>query len=211
MSAARTAPGPSAVAAECWTCQAGSVFERFTDSARRVLVLAQEEVRHLNHHFIGTEHLLLGLVHADGGMASQVLTGLGVRLPTARQRVEEILQQRGRNLQRFDGHTPEGEVRCVVGAQCQHRFRGGHAVNLRSPTPQHCRVGTNQTNPAMICGREPNAPTSSWLRTLRPSVPWSSRLLSQEGFGWCGWMALLLTPNVGQSWPMPSLVISPPT
>src|ERR1019366_2321981 len=91
MSAARTAPGPGAVAAEFGTCQAGSVFERFTDSARRVLVLAQEEVRLLNHQFIGTEHLLLGLIHADGGMASQVLTGLGVTLPKARQRVEETI------------------------------------------------------------------------------------------------------------------------
>jgi Clp amino terminal domain, pathogenicity island component/ClpX C4-type zinc finger len=76
---------------ERWRCQAGSVFERFTDSARQVLVLAQEEARLLGHSFIGTEHILLGLIHADGGTASQVLTELGASLPTVRERVEETI------------------------------------------------------------------------------------------------------------------------
>ena len=67
------------------------MFERFTDSARRVLVLAQEEARILDHQFIGTEHLLLGLIHADSGAASQVLTGLGASLSRVRERVEETI------------------------------------------------------------------------------------------------------------------------
>jgi hypothetical protein len=72
------------------TCQAGSVFERFTDSARQVLVLAQEEARLLGHSFIGTEHILLGLLHQDGA-AAEVLTELGASLSTVRERVQETI------------------------------------------------------------------------------------------------------------------------
>jgi ATP-dependent Clp protease ATP-binding subunit ClpC len=56
------------------------VFERFTDRARRVLVLAQEQARLLNHNFIGTEHLLLGLIHEGDGVAAKALGSLWVRL-----------------------------------------------------------------------------------------------------------------------------------
>jgi len=66
------------------------VFERFTDSARHVLVLAQEEARLIGHSFIGTEHLLLGLLHQDGETA-HVLTDLGASLPAVRERVEETI------------------------------------------------------------------------------------------------------------------------
>jgi Clp amino terminal domain, pathogenicity island component/ClpX C4-type zinc finger len=72
-------------------CNAGQVFERFTDQSRQVLVLAQEEASLLNHSFIGTEHLLLGLIRADDGVASKVLTDAGVRLPAVRDRVEETI------------------------------------------------------------------------------------------------------------------------
>ena len=78
------------MAAEGPACQAGNVFERFTDSARQVLVLAQEEARLLGHSFIGTEHLLLGLLHQDGETA-HVLTDLGASLPAVRERVEETI------------------------------------------------------------------------------------------------------------------------
>ncbi|GAA1647502.1 ATP-dependent Clp protease ATP-binding subunit [Actinoplanes couchii] len=66
------------------------MFERFTDRARRVVVLAQEEARTLDHPFIGTEHLLLGLVREGDGVAAQTLAGLGVTVSAARQRVESI-------------------------------------------------------------------------------------------------------------------------
>ena len=69
------------------------MFERFTDRARRVMVLAQEEARMLNHNHIGTEHLLLGLIHEGEGVAAQALESLGVSLPTVRQQVEEIIGQ----------------------------------------------------------------------------------------------------------------------
>ena len=65
------------------------MFERFSDRARRVLVLAQEEARQLNHGFIGTEHILLGLIHEGEGVAARVLDSLGISLVAARERVEE--------------------------------------------------------------------------------------------------------------------------
>ena len=66
------------------------MFERFTDSARQVLVLAQEEARLLGHSFIGTEHVLLGLLRQDG-TAAEVLTELGTSLATVRERVKETI------------------------------------------------------------------------------------------------------------------------
>ncbi len=67
------------------------MFERFTDQSRRVLVLAQEEARLLNHSYIGTEHILLGLISAEDGVASHVLTELGATLAVIRDRVEKTI------------------------------------------------------------------------------------------------------------------------
>ncbi|MEZ2391747.1 ATP-dependent Clp protease ATP-binding subunit [bacterium RCC_150] len=69
------------------------MFERFTDHARRVVVLAQEEARTLNHNYIGTEHLLLGLLHEGGGVAAKALESLGISLEGAREQVQEIIGQ----------------------------------------------------------------------------------------------------------------------
>jgi ATP-dependent Clp protease ATP-binding subunit ClpC len=69
------------------------VFERFTDRARRVVVLAQEEARMLNHNYIGTEHLLLGLIQEGEGVAAQALDALGISLEDARRDIEEIIGQ----------------------------------------------------------------------------------------------------------------------
>jgi ATP-dependent Clp protease ATP-binding subunit ClpA len=80
------------------------MFERFTDRARRVVVLAQEEARMLNHDFIGTEHLLLGLIHEGKGVAAQALEGMGITEDAVRQRVEEIVG-RGQQAAR-SGHIP---------------------------------------------------------------------------------------------------------
>jgi ATP-dependent Clp protease ATP-binding subunit ClpC len=80
------------------------MFERFTDRARRVVVLAQEEARLLSHNYIGTEHLLLGLLHTDqGGIAAQALESLGVTLDAARGQVREII---GEGQQSLEGHIP---------------------------------------------------------------------------------------------------------
>ncbi len=67
------------------------MFERFTDRARRVLVLAQEEARLLNHNFIGTEHILLGLIHEGEGVAAKALESLGISLEAVREKVEELI------------------------------------------------------------------------------------------------------------------------
>lgn len=67
------------------------MFERFTDRARRVVVLCQEEARLLEHSYIGTEHVLLGLIHEGEGVASQVLRGLGIELEATRNKVHEMI------------------------------------------------------------------------------------------------------------------------
>ncbi len=69
------------------------MFERFTDRARRVVVLAQEEARMLNHNYIGTEHILLGLIHEGEGVAAKALESLGISLEGVREQVEEIIGQ----------------------------------------------------------------------------------------------------------------------
>ena len=67
------------------------MFERFTDRARRVLVLAQEEAKHLHHNYIGTEHILLGLIHEGEGVAAKALESLGISLEAVREKVEETI------------------------------------------------------------------------------------------------------------------------
>jgi ATP-dependent Clp protease ATP-binding subunit ClpA len=79
------------------------MFERFTDRARRVVVLAQEEARLLNHNYIGTEHLLLGLIHEGEGVAAMVLESLGISLEAVRAQVEEII---GQGQSAPTGHIP---------------------------------------------------------------------------------------------------------
>jgi Clp amino terminal domain, pathogenicity island component/UvrB/uvrC motif len=79
------------------------MFERFTDRARRVVVLAQEEARMLNHDYIGTEHILLGLIHEGDGVAAKALQTLGISLEAVRQQVEEII---GQGQQAPSGHIP---------------------------------------------------------------------------------------------------------
>ena len=79
------------------------MLERFSDRARRVVVLAQEEARTLNHNYIGTEHILLGLIHEGDGVAARSLESLGISLDAVRQQVEEII---GRGQQAPSGHIP---------------------------------------------------------------------------------------------------------
>jgi ATP-dependent Clp protease ATP-binding subunit ClpC len=67
------------------------MFERFTERARKVVVLAQEEARHFNHNYIGTEHLLLGLLREDEGVAARALSSLNVTLDEVREQVESIV------------------------------------------------------------------------------------------------------------------------
>ncbi len=79
------------------------MFERFTNQSRRVVVLAQEEARELHHNYIGTEHLLLGLLHEGRGSAARVLEATGVTLGALREQVVSII---GRGQQQASGHIP---------------------------------------------------------------------------------------------------------
>ncbi|GAA1126204.1 ATP-dependent Clp protease ATP-binding subunit [Citricoccus alkalitolerans] len=79
------------------------MFERFTDRARRVVVLAQEEARMLNHSYIGTEHILLGLIHEGEGVAAKALESLNISLGAVREQVQEII---GQGQQTPSGHIP---------------------------------------------------------------------------------------------------------
>ena len=78
------------------------MFERFTDRARRVVVEAQEEARTLNHSYMGTEHILLGLIHEGNGTGAKALESLGISLDTVRQQVQEIIGQ--------GQHAPSGRI-----------------------------------------------------------------------------------------------------
>ena len=71
----------------------GSLFDKYTERAKRVLMFAQEESRRLNHDYIGTEHLLLGLVREERGPAARILSGMGVELTAARDAVESVTEQ----------------------------------------------------------------------------------------------------------------------
>ena len=79
------------------------MFERFTDRARRVVVLAQEEARVLDHNYIGTEHILLGLIHEGEGVAARALESLGISLEAVRTQVQEMI---GPGDEAPTGHIP---------------------------------------------------------------------------------------------------------
>jgi hypothetical protein len=79
------------------------MFQRFTDRARRVVVLAQDEARRLDHNYIGTEHILLGLIREGEGVAAKALELLGISLDAVRQQVEQII---GRGQETPSGHIP---------------------------------------------------------------------------------------------------------
>jgi Clp amino terminal domain, pathogenicity island component len=101
------------------------MFERFTDRARRVVVLAQEEARLLDHNYIGTEHLLLGLIHEGEGVAAKALESLGISLDAVRQQVEQII---GRGQQAQSGHIPfTPRAKTVLELSLREAHQLGHA------------------------------------------------------------------------------------
>jgi ATP-dependent Clp protease ATP-binding subunit ClpC len=79
------------------------MFERFTDRARRVVVMAQEEARTLDHSYVGAEHILLGLIREGAGVAAKALESMGIGLDSVRQQVEESI---GQGHQAPSGHIP---------------------------------------------------------------------------------------------------------
>jgi len=85
------------------------MFGRFTERAQQVLVLAQEEAKRLNHNFIGTEHLLLGLVREGSGIASRALQGMSVDLSRVRSEVERITPKGEKIIQQGISYTPRAK------------------------------------------------------------------------------------------------------
>ena len=85
------------------------MFERFTDRARHVLVLAQQEARLLDHNFIGTEHILLGLIHEGEGVAAKALESLDISLEAVREKVEETIGPAGTSTTGSPPFTPRAK------------------------------------------------------------------------------------------------------
>jgi ATP-dependent Clp protease ATP-binding subunit ClpC len=110
------------------------MFQRFTDRARRVVVLAQEEARLLDHNYIGTEHVLLGLIREGDGVAARALDSLGISLHAVRLGTEEII---GRGQHAQEGHipfTPRAkrvlELALLESRQLGHRYIGTEHILL---------------------------------------------------------------------------------
>src|SRR5690606_1421428 len=100
------------------------LFERFTDRARRVVVLAQEEARSLNHNYIGTEHILLGLLNEGEGIAAKALESLGIGLDSVRDEVVKII---GPGQQSPTGHIPfTPRAKKVLDLGLREALRLGH-------------------------------------------------------------------------------------
>jgi ATP-dependent Clp protease ATP-binding subunit ClpC len=86
------------------------MFERFTDRARLVVIRAQEEARALDHEFIGTEHVLLGLIHDGSGVAAEALEALGIDLAALRRKVEEVAGRGGQPSPAMIPFTPRAKT-----------------------------------------------------------------------------------------------------
>jgi ATP-dependent Clp protease ATP-binding subunit ClpC len=110
------------------------VFERFTDRARRVVVLAQEESRLLGHNYIGTEHLLLGLIHESEGVAARTLRSLGISLDAVRSQVEETVGKGGSSPSGHMPFTPRAkkvlELSLREAMQLSHNYIGTEHILL---------------------------------------------------------------------------------
>jgi ATP-dependent Clp protease ATP-binding subunit ClpC len=100
------------------------MFERFSDRARRVVVLSQEEARLLDHNHIGTEHILLGLVHEGEGVAARALESLGIRLDAVRREVEDIVGQGGSPPSEHIPFTPRAKK--VLELSLREAIQFGH-------------------------------------------------------------------------------------
>ena len=163
------------------------MFDRFTDQSRRVVVLAQEEARLLNHHYIGTEHLLLGLISEGEGVAAQALTALGVTLEAARTQVEEAIGE-GREAPGL--HVPfTPAAKNVLEVALREALKLGH----NHIGPEHILLGLvrESTNVAVqilvTLGADPRGVREKVLALLtgHPALsaptPASSALLDQYG------------------------------
>jgi ATP-dependent Clp protease ATP-binding subunit ClpC len=133
------------------------VFERFTDRARRVLVLAQEEARLLNHSFIGTEHILLGLIHEGEGVAAKALESLGISLEAVREKVEETIGMAGTAPSGSPPFTPRAKK--VLELSLREALQLGHSYI----GTEHMLLGLVREGEGVAAtgAGQPRAPTSA--------------------------------------------------
>ncbi|GAA2606418.1 ATP-dependent Clp protease ATP-binding subunit [Paractinoplanes durhamensis] len=163
------------------------MFERFTDQARRVVVLAQEEARLLDHHYIGCEHLLLGLIRETDGVAAQALAALGVTLEAARLRVEAEI---GADAEQPGLHVPfDPAAKNVLELALREALKLGH----HHIGPEHILLGLVRDTASataqilVTLGADPRVVREKVLAFLsgHPSLaagpPASSALLDQYG------------------------------
>lgn len=121
-------------------------FMKFTERSRKVLSLAQEEAQRFNHHYIGTEHLLLGLVREGDGVAARVLTSLGVQLPRVRAAVEFIIA-RGDRIVLGDIGLTRGAKTAIELAVEESRLLGHHYVGT-----EHLLLGLMREGKGIAAG-----------------------------------------------------------
>ena len=170
------------------------MFERFTDRARRVVVLAQEEARMLNHNYIGTEHILLGLIHEGEGVAAKALESLGISLDAVRSPVTEIIgegQQASGQLRPFKrarrrclelslrealqfGHNYIGTEHILLGL-----IREGEGVAAQVLTKLGADLNRVRQQVIQLLsgyqGKEPVASGAPCTRAPRPAPPCSTK------------------------------------
>src|SRR2546427_8315116 len=165
-------------------------FDKFTERARKVLQLAQEEAQRFNHNYIGTEHLLLGLVHEGEGVAAKVLGNLGVELNKVRSAVEFIIGRGDRTVAGDIGLTPRAkkviELSVDEARRLNHHYIG----------TEHLLLGLVREGEGIAAGVLESLGVS--LDKVRAEVP---RILSQsmpQGAAQGGGRAATRTPTVDQ-------------
>ena len=120
-------------------------FDKFTERARKVLSLAHEEAQRYQHHYIGTEHLLLGLMRGGEGVAASVLSNLGVELDTVRSAIEAILGRGDRMVLGEMGLTPR--IKRVIELAVDE----AHRLNHHYIGTEHLLLGLVREGEGIAC------------------------------------------------------------
>ena len=148
------------------------MFERFTDRARRVVVLAQEEARMLSHNYIGTEHLLLGLVREGEGVAAQVLTQLGASSPRVRQQVLQLLHEQEPGVGGEAGEKRQVFARRLLSSRVEVSeilVRLDSIVRRLDAIERHLGIApAPPANPEMSAGQESGGPEPAGEQETTP-------------------------------------------
>ena len=143
-------------------------FDKFTDRARKVLTLAQDEAQRFNHNYIGTEHLLLGLVREGEGVAARVLENMDVELPKVRTAVEFIIGRGDRPVVGEVGLTPRTK-RVIELAVDEARLMGHHYIGTEHLLLGLVREGEGIAAEVLEPGREPGQGAPQAIRVLSQS------------------------------------------